>query len=161
MIVFRLVLIKFSSDLTGKGAEKSGRRWNSKGVPMIYTSESRALCTAEVAVHLPLGNFPQGFEITSILIPDDIIITEILVNDLPTGWKTFPHIESTQKIGDQFIRQGKFLVIKVPSAVVPGDFNFLINPRHADFDRIEIVKKEPYEFDGRSIPALSLLLLIN
>ncbi len=149
MIVFRLIFNKFSPDLTGKGAEKSGRRWNSKGVPMIYTSESRALCTAEVAVHLPLGNIPPGFELTSILIPDDIIITEILVNDLPTGWKTFPHIELTQKIGDQFIIQGKYLVMKVPSAVVPGDFNYLINPRHPDFGRIEIIKREPYEFDER------------
>jgi RES domain-containing protein len=149
MIVFRLIFIKFSPDLTGKGAEKSGRRWNSIGIPMIYTSESRALCTAEVAVHIPLGNIPKDFELISIYIPEDIKITETLIQDLPIGWKTFPHLEITQKIGDQFIMQNKFLVMKVPSAVVPGDYNYLINPRHPDLSKIEIIKKEPYEFDER------------
>lgn len=149
MIVFRLIFIKFSPDLTGKGAEKSGRRWNSIGIPMIYTSESRALCTAEVAVHLPLGNIPSEYEMISIFIPDDTVITEIREEDLPIGWKAFPHTITTQKIGDQFIIQGKYLVMRVPSAVVPGDFNYMINPRHSDFGRIEIIKREPYDFDER------------
>ena len=55
MIVYRLSKSKYSADLSGKGAEKAGGRWNSKGVAMVYTSASRALCTAEVAVHVPLG----------------------------------------------------------------------------------------------------------
>jgi RES domain-containing protein len=85
----------------------------------------------------------------TINIPDDIMISEILVKDLPLGWKAFPLTTITQKIGDQFILQGKYLVMKVPSAVVPGDFNYLINPRHPEFGRIEIIIREPYEFDDR------------
>ncbi len=149
MIVFRLIKIEYSPDWSGKGAERIGRRWNSKGIPMIYTSSSRALCTAEVAVHLPLGNVPEGFEMITILIPDDVSFYEIGEKNLPSGWKTFPQPESTQIIGDQFIIQNQFLVMKVPSAVIPGDINYLINPRHPDFGRIEIIKKEPYEFDER------------
>lgn len=149
MNVFRLNKEKYRKDMSGQGAQIAGGRWNSVGVPMIYTSQSRSLSTAEVAVNLPLGDVPGGFEITTIYIPDDCKLTEILVKDLPPGWKTFPPTILTQKIGDQFIIQGKYLVMKVPSAVVPGDFNYLINPRHPDFHRIEIIKKEPYEFDER------------
>jgi len=149
MIVFRLLNQNYGSGLSGKGAEIAGGRWNSQGISMIYTSESRALCTAEVAVNLPLGNIPPGYEMISIFIPDDIVITKIREEDLPSGWKVFPLATITQKIGDQFIIQGKFLVMKVPSAVVPGDFNYVINPRHPEFERIEIVRKEPYEFDER------------
>jgi RES domain-containing protein len=149
MIVYRLLNQKYSSDLTGKGAEIAGGRWNSPGIPVIYTSPSRALCTAEVAVNIPLGNVPIGYEMISIFIPDEIILTEIREEDLPSGWKAFPLTTVTQKIGDQLILPNSFLLIQVPSAVVPGDFNYLINPRHPDFGRIEIIKKEPYEFDPR------------
>jgi RES domain-containing protein len=149
MIVFRLIKQKYSPDWTGRGAERIGRRWNSKGIPMIYTSESRALCTAEVSVNLSLGSLERVYEIMTILIPDEIIIFGILPKDLPSGWKFFPYKEITPNIGDQFILQNKHSVMKVPSAVVPGDFNYLINPRHPDFGRIEIIKTEPYEFDVR------------
>ena len=149
MIVFRLLNHNYGTGLSGLGAEIAGGRWNSPGISMIYTSESRALCTAEVAVNLPLGNIPAGYEMISIYIPDDSVMNEIREEYLPSGWKAFPPATITQKIGDEFIIQGKFLIMKVPSAVVPGDFNYLINPRHTDFGRIEIVKKEPYEFDGR------------
>jgi RES domain-containing protein len=149
MIVFRLLHQNYGSGLSGKGAGIAGGRWNSPGIFMIYTSESRALCTAEVAVNLPLGNIPSGFEMISIFIPEDIIITEIREKDLLPGWRVFPLATITQKIGDEFIIQGKSLVMKVPSTVVPGDFNYLINPRHPDFGRIEIIEREPYNFDER------------
>lgn len=149
MIVFRLLNQNYGTGLSGTGAEIAGGRWNSPGISMIYTSESRALCTAEVAVNLPLGNIPAGYEMISIFIPDDTVITEIREENLPSGWKTFPLTTITQKIGDIFIIQDKFLVMKVPSAVVPGDFNFLINPSHPDFGRIEIIEREPYDFDDR------------
>jgi RES domain-containing protein len=149
MIVFRLIKKKYSHDWGGKGAELIGRRWNSKGVPMIYASESRSLCTVEVAVNLPMGVFPTGFEMISIEIPDHITIKEIKESDLPAGWKEFPFIELTQHLGNEFIIQNEFLAMKVPSAVIPGDFNYLLNPRHPDFEKIQVIKNEPYEFDER------------
>lgn len=148
MIVYRLSKSKFSSDLSGKGAELSGGRWNSKGVAMIYTGESRALCTTEIAVHMPLGNIPTDYEIISIEIPD-MLISEIDVAALPGDWKLFPHQHFTQEIGNKFISDNTNLILKVPSAVVPGDFNYLINPRHKDFSAVRILKIEPFEFDER------------
>ena len=69
MIVYRLAKSKFAKDLSGRGAEIAGGRWNSKGVRMVYASASRALCTTEIAVHTPLGNVPTDYQIISIIIP--------------------------------------------------------------------------------------------
>jgi len=148
MIVCRLSKSKYSSDLTGKGAERSGGRWNNKGVAMIYTGESRALCTTEIAVHMPLGNIPMDYEIIFIEIPD-ASISEFDITTLPEDWRSFPHPHFTREIGDQFISDTICLVLKVPSAVVPGDFNYLINPYHKDFSSVKIVEIGSFEFDVR------------
>lgn len=149
MIVFRLSKSRHSKDLSGKGAEKFGGRWNSKGVALLYTSDSRALCTAEIAVHTPLGNLPTDFDIALIKIPENTIIPELEISELPKDWKSIPHSHSTQEIGDQFVNDDQFLVLKVPSAVVQGEFNYLINPAHDDFKSITIEKTEPFAFDQR------------
>jgi len=149
MIVFRLSKSRHSKDLSGKGAEKFGGRWNSKGVAVLYTSDSRALCTAEIAVHTPLGNLPIDYEITLIKIPENTIIPELETSELPPDWKSIPHSHSTQEIGDRFVDADQFLVLKVPSAVVQGEFNYLINPAHDDFRSIKIEKTEPFAFDER------------
>ena len=149
MIVFRLSKSKHSNDLSGKGAEKFGGRWNSKSVAMLYTSDSRALCTAEIAVHTPLGNIPEDYEITLIKIPEHAIIPELESIYLPHDWNSIPHSHSTQEIGDKFIDEGKFVALKVPSAVVQGEFNFLINPDYSDFKNVTIEKIEPFAFDTR------------
>jgi len=149
MIVFRLSKSRHSKDLSGKGAEKFGGRWNSKGVALLYTSDSRALCTAEIAVHTPLGNLPTDYEVTLIQIPENTIIPELELSELPTDWNSIPHSYSTQEIGDKFVDEDHFLVLKVPSAVVQGEFNYLINPNHDDFKSITIKKTEPFAFDAR------------
>jgi RES domain-containing protein len=148
MIVYRLSKSKYSHDLTGKGAERSGGRWNSKGVAMIYTSESRALCTTEIAVHTPLGNIPQDYQIISIEIPDGLI-GEVDSTSLPPGWNSIPHSHLTQDIGDRFISDNFFLAMKVPSAVVQGDHNYLINPYHQDSSKVKILAVEGFNFDER------------
>lgn len=149
MRVFRLSKSKYTFDLSGKGAELAGGRWNSKGKAVIYTSQSRALCTAEIAVHTPLGNIPTDYEIVEITIPEGIEIKEIKNPDLPEDWKSVPHSHATQEIGDKFLLENRFLVFKVPSAVVQGDFNFLINPSHRRFNEVEITLTEPFDFDAR------------
>lgn len=149
MIVFRLSKEKHKNDLSGKGAELSGGRWNSKTVAMLYTSESRALCTAEIAVHLSLGILPVNYWLTTIEIPNSIEISEIDATVLPSDWKTYPHPHSTQALGDAFIKEGKYLVMKVPSVVVQGDFNYLVNPMHPSIKYIDIISTELFAFDER------------
>jgi RES domain-containing protein len=147
--VYRLSKKKYSDDLSGLGAELTCGRWNYKGTRVLYTSESRALCTAEIAVHTPMGLIPRDYYLTTIKIPDEIKINSINENDLTENWKSFPYSGLTQKIGDEFIKQNNSLVLKVPSAVVQGDYNYLINPSHIDFSTIKIVNKEPFSFDER------------
>ncbi|MTI32085.1 RES family NAD+ phosphorylase [Xanthovirga aplysinae] len=147
MIIYRLCKKEFSQDLSGRGAELAGGRWNSKGTPMVYCCESRALCTAEVAVHLPLGIIPSDFTLLTISLPDHLPIFEL--ETLPKSWNKLPPAKSTKLIGDQYIKENKYLIFKAPSTVVLGDYNYLLNPRHPDFKKVEINKTEPFQFDPR------------
>ena len=148
MIVFRLSKSKYANDLSGNGAAISGGRWNSKGVAMIYTSDSRALCVTEIAVHTPLGIIPRDYKMIIFEISDDNIL-EIDSSNLPKGWNSFPFSVTLKSIGDKFIYENKSMVLKVPSAVVQGDFNYLINPRHSDFKQLKILSTETFNFDER------------
>lgn len=149
MKVFRLCRSKFANDLSGKGAEQSGGRWNSKGTAMLYTSQSVALCTVELAVHTPLGNIPSDYTLITIEIPESIKAAEFSESELPPDWKILPHANSTQLMGDEFVRSGKTAMLKVTSVVVPGEYNILINPSHPDSKGIVIKSTEAFEFDSR------------
>lgn len=149
MRVFRLSRKKYSQNLSGFGAAKSGNRWNSKGIEVIYCAESRALAMAEVAVHLTIATLPSDYVMMEIDIPDFIKTFSVNVNDLPDDWNSFPHSVNTQLIGDEIIKSKNFCVLKVPSAVVKGDHNYLINPYHSDFKKIKIEKVYDFPFDKR------------
>jgi len=147
--VYRLSRKKYASELSGIGASKSGNRWNSKGTEIIYCADSRALAMAEVSVHLSLAILPKDFVMLEINIPKSVTIYILNEKELPENWNEFPHINKTQKLGDDFIYANKNCVLKVPSAVVKGDFNYLINPHHKDFKKIKIVNFYNFLFDRR------------
>jgi RES domain-containing protein len=149
MITYRLSKGKHHSDLSGKGAEMFGGRWNSKGIALLYTSASRALAFAEISMHLPLGIVPKDYFILSLDIPDRASVLALTEADMPYDWRSNPHSYSTQKIGDNFTKSLKYLVLCVPSAVVPGDFNYLLNPVHPKMKDVKILSVEPFEFDSR------------
>ena len=149
MIVYRLANKKYSEDLTGIGAEITGGRWNFKGTRVIYTADSRALCTAEIAVHTPIGVMPKDYYLITIEIPEYPNVLQINSQDLPSDWRKFPYARLTQELGERFLTENEVLYIKVPSAVVQGDFNILINPRHIDFEKVSIVNIESFDFDER------------
>lgn len=151
MIVYRLSRKKYKSQLSGKGAALYGGRWNSKGTELIYTSKSRALAMAEVLVHLSLQNLPDNYYMLTIYIPDSIPMMNISIDQLPSGWNSFPFIRKTQNLCDALVQQNECGIIKVPSAVVKGDFNYLINPAYRDFDQIKIVDEEAFPFDDRLV----------
>jgi RES domain-containing protein len=154
MIIFRLSREKYKDTLSGYGASLNGQRWNSKGTEVIYAAESRALATSEVAVHIPLGILPKDYYMVEIDVPDDIKVNSIQTEQLPASWNSIPHRPTTQKIGDELVRENVYAVLKVPSAVILGDFNFIINPRHSDFGRIKILKSMPFPFDPRLLRQL-------
>ncbi len=146
MIVYRLSKEIYANDLSGKGAEIAGARWNSKGRPALYTGQSIALCVAEIAVHIPLGILPRDYRLVHIEIPD---VEFFEPKRLPKDWNIFPHPNSTQKIGDKFLKENKFLLMKVPSAAVQWEFNYIINTRHINFSEVKIKTIEKFTFDDR------------
>jgi RES domain-containing protein len=149
MEVYRLQNKKYPIELSGKGASITGARWNSKGTEVIYTAQNRALAMAEVAVHLTIATLPSGFCMVTVFIPDDVLILNLDTNTLPLDWNFFPENSATQKCGDELIKQNNYAVIKVPSAVVKGEFNYLLNPYHSDFGRVKIIHQEDFPFDKR------------
>jgi len=149
MQVYRLSRKKYASELSGIGASKSGNRWNSKGTEIIYCANSRALAMAEVSVHISLINLPKDFVMLEIDIPKSITIQALNEKDLPENWNYFPQTYKTQKLGDTFIYSNENCILKVPSAVVKGDYNYLINSRHHDFKKIKILNSYEFPFDKR------------
>ena len=153
MTGFRLSKEKYIRDLSGHGAELTGGRWNSKGIAVLYTAESRALAAIEIAVHMPLGIIPVNYFMVTIELPDDVSIMRIGIDEMPVNWNQNPFIKTTQKIGDEFIKSNRYLALQVPSATVKGDYNYLINPANEAFAGVAIKSVEAFEFDGRLFKA--------
>ncbi|MEX0771858.1 MAG: RES family NAD+ phosphorylase [Balneolales bacterium] len=149
MELFRISRTKYGSELTGKGAALKGARWNSVGVEVIYTATNRSLAMAEVAVHIPVSMMPDDSEMLTLYVPDDLTMTQITPDQLKSGWNMHPPLKFTQLIGDQFILNREFCLMKVPSAVTKGDYNMMINPHHPEFQQINIVHTEEFMFDRR------------
>ena len=149
MEVFRLQRGKFGERLSGAGAALKGARWNSPGTELIYTSANRSLAMAEVAVHFSYATLPSGFFMLTIFIPDDCSIRIVKESELPANWNSHPPVLTTRKTGDEFVRSNKHCLLRIPSAVVKGDFNILINPAHPEFHKIKVINKEEFPFDQR------------
>jgi len=149
MIVFRLSREKYKDELSGYGASLNGQRWNSKGTEVVYTAQTRALANSEVAVHISLGILPKDYHMVEIEIPDSVKIQELHSSTLPSGWNALPSKPVSQQIGDQFVEENKYAVLKVPSVVVKGENNFILNPKHKDFKKIKSIHTEPFPFDPR------------
>lgn len=137
--------------LTGIGASLSkGNRWNGLNSRMVYTSESRALATLEISVHIDLSeDLPYDRYYIEIDLPDTLFILELAEKDLPKNWDAKPPIYATQRIGDAFIAQNEAAVLKVPSSIIPDEYNYLINPNHPDAATIKITEVQKMNFDKR------------
>lgn len=152
MRVFRIEREKYlETTLQGIGAALTeGYRWNSLNTYLVYTAESRALAILEVSVHLDLSeDLPNDRFYVEIYIPDDIEILELSIEELPDNWDAKPPLLETQFIGDDFVAQKNAAVLKVPSAIVPPEFNYLINTNHPDAEKIKVISIQPLQFDSR------------
>ncbi len=149
MVLYRIAKCIYADDLSGTGARLYGGRWNSVGRPVVYLASSRALAVLEVLVHLPPTLLPQGFCIATIEAPDDL--AEIDAAALPGGWDGYPEPALLKKYGDGFLNAGKHLLLKVPSAIVKEEFNYLLNPNHALMVKVIIRTKQDFTFDERLI----------
>lgn len=146
MVVYRITLAIYSTKILASG---NPARWNSKDVRIIYTAQSRALACLENIVHRNSKGLQKNFRVMEIEIPDKIKIERIIESELVADWKDFYKMPYTQQIGDRWISGLTTAVLQVPSVVVTGDFNYLLNPLHKDFSLIKLVSSSPFEFDER------------
>lgn len=146
MLVYHLGITLFAKQLTGEGAKLYGGRWNPKGVPCLYACESKALCALEYAANVLLEDMPGDLSFSAYEIPDDSWIS-FLPKDLPTNWQEIPLPKSTQDWGAKHLQDT--LALRVPSVIIPSEFNFVINPLHTDFKKVRLKGVESFSFDRR------------
>lgn len=148
MLVYNIRKEKFANALKASGY---ANRWNKSEEFIIYTGSSRALSTLELVVHragIPTDNSYKVMVIRLDIEESDIL--EVKQEQLPSNWQSIEAYPQLQKLGSHWYHSKEFLILKVPSAIIPKEFNFLINTKHPTFEtkvKIEII--EDYSFDKR------------
>lgn len=149
LVVWRLCAAKYASTaFDGEGARRYGGRWSPKGFRVNYTAESRALAVVEILAQVDertrLVDLP--WVLISAEFPESLVEKPARY---PTDWRQFPHSRATQAFGESWLKESRTAALRIPSVVVPGEFNYLLNPAHRDFARVKIAQPEPFTFDPR------------
>jgi RES domain-containing protein len=151
MYLYRVVRQKYLYDLSGNGSKLFGGRWNSPGIPALYTSASKSLAVLEALTNAPPAILQNDFSILILEIAGKVLIDEFQEKDLPKNWKTYPAPVNLAKLGDKWLVAKKRLLLKVPSVVISSEYNFVINPLHKDMKKVKIIASERLELDTRVI----------
>lgn len=150
MRIFRLTNSKYKDDLSGYGSYLFGGRWNSKQVYALYATEHISLAVLEIVVNYDRVASPlkPSFHLLELELPsEEDSIAVIQGKNLKKDWQK--DIGYTQFIGDQFLNQGSHFIMKMPSAVIPEEYNFLLNPAHPEFKLLKMIAQRKYGFDQR------------
>lgn len=150
MLVYRISQTKYANSLTASGIDG---RWNQINQKMIYTAGSVALACLENLAHRSGTSLAAGnFSLAIIEVEDGLKIEEVKIGDLASvnpNWHLVDHYNLTQKLGSDWLNAGSSAVLKVPSAIIDLEYNYLINPNDASFTGIKIVSVDRFTFDGR------------
>jgi RES domain-containing protein len=146
---WRIVKQKHSrSALSGEGARLFGGRWNNPGVSMVYLAQSQALAALEMLVHLDAAELLRSYVIIEVGI-DERFISRVDRARLGRNWRSDPPPAKLRAIGDNWVAGKSSVVLQVSSVLVPAEFNYLVNPRHADFAKLHFGKQSLFRFDSR------------
>lgn len=146
---WRIVKAKHAATaFDGEGARRFGGRWNSPGTAAVYASESLALAALELLVHLESSEILEAYVAFRVEFPD-ALVSVIDTGTLPPDWREYPPSPAVQELGDAWVAGATSTVLRVPSIVVEGEHNYVLNPNHPDFARIEITGPQPFDFDPR------------
>ena len=140
-----------ANDLSGTGAKITGGRWNAPGDAVVYTSETQALACLETVVHLNAGGLPLNRYLVAITIPAAIWAaarTETQAS-LPVGWDADPSGRASVQFGTAWIRSNASALLRVPSVIVPDEYNVLINPLHPGSRAITATTIRKWLYDPR------------
>lgn len=148
--VYRILRAAYSKNpLDGEGAYRFGGRWSSRGTRLAYTSSHLSLAIIEYFVHIDAADPPTDLVVIAVDVPDRVSRIGISVKQLPENWRQNPAPVSLARIGDGFVAGGKAAILTVPSAVVPSEANWLINPLHPESGNIRVKAAEPFQYDER------------
>jgi len=146
---WRIASRKFTkSAFKGEGARLFGGRWTTPGIPLVYTAESKSLAVLEILVHLDSPDLLRKFVVFEVKI-EDSLVTHLDPAFLPNNWGEDPPPVEAQKLGDQWASSARSAALRVPSAIVTGEFNFLLNPLHPDFNKLRIGQPQSFFIDPR------------
>ncbi len=147
MQVWRICKEKhLSSSFSGIGGLYAPARWTPQGFRVVYTAQSLALASLEVFVHTESSRIP--LVAIRAFLPEDIAMTVVNVNRLPADWQTIAAYPTLQDIGKQWLQKQETPVLKVPSSIIPVEFNYLLNPQHPDL-RVSLEPPLKFKFDDR------------
>jgi RES domain-containing protein len=150
MLAWRIVpKRRQNSAFDGEGARRFGGRWNPAGTRVVYTSATLSLAALEFFVHVSVQTKPDDLVSISIDIPDNLTIERISESRLPKNWRSYPATQELQSIGQKWLKNRKSVVLAVPSAIIPQELNYLMNPEHPDFSKARINKPQPFVLDSR------------
>ena len=147
MVVWRLARLAHAK-LDGEGARLAGGRWNTQGRAAVYTSSRLSLAALELLVHTDVPLVPSDLVAFEIEVPDAIAVETVEVDQLPKDWR-IPGHPTCRSIGDTWLAEERTAVLRVPSAVVPEEWNYIINPAHRAAKSIQIVGRRKFAFDSR------------
>ena len=148
--VYRILRKPYSrKPLDGEGAFRFGGRWSSPGVRLAYTAEHLSLAMIEYFVQIDANDPPRDLVVVRADIPESVSRASLTVTRLPREWRSTPAPPRLAEIGDDFVSNGRSAVLIVPSALAVTESNWLINPRHSEFNRIRVFKPEPFQYDPR------------
>jgi RES domain-containing protein len=146
MLVYRIILARYSGKLIASGR---AARWNPNEVNIIYTASSRSLACLENAVHRSQAGLSHLFDIMTIEIPEPFKTKIIPLDDLTANWTDYDQMYITQSLGERWVKENESLILQVPSSIIAEEINYLINPNHKDFEKIKVIKTQPFVFDKR------------
>lgn len=133
----------------GEGARLAGGRWNQRGVPIVYTSETLSLAALELLVHCDPPLAPEDLVAIFAEVPDSLPVRRIEVSSLPRNWRRYPAPEALARFGTEWVNRGETAILAVPSVLVPRERNYLLNPAHRDFRQIRLGEAEAFALDSR------------
>ena len=133
----------------GEGAFRFGGRWNSRGTRLLYTSASLSLAVLEMLVHLDSEELMSAYSYAAIEFDEKLVVNVVDFQKLPPNWGDSPTPVTIQEIGDGWARSNTSAVLKVPTSILPGEFNYILNVEHPDFPKINLGEPWQFVFDNR------------
>ncbi len=133
----------------GEGAFRFGGRWNSRGVRILYTAGSLSLATLEMLVHLNSEEILLAYSFATADFDESLILPVEEFQTLPENWSVSPPPLEIQRIGDEWTETQASVVLKVPTSVLPVEFNYLINVGHPEFSKVKLGEPQTFTFDER------------